>query len=405
MNKLALGLTLFTLATSVDHRRPEPEDCSTCRGEPATMARLKVESHGDFRFARTDSKMVEEIFDDTDVYWIEGEHVKLGFADVMFTMWPHNGGPPSGNTDDAPRPNDRPMRSLANGALAYEPYARAHAYLERAENLYTRIQDVLRVEDSDFPKVNEYGKKLPFKDPDHPYMGEGPFLGQRAKYELLIMPGKVQYDAYAKSSDGLQNNGVNLQMIEDTDAISVSLHLMDGSMWDDDGVTGYMLHHMTHAFLTGYKHNAYPTPVWIQEGLAHALERENSPLYTSFCGTDLASEAGSKTNDWTGEMSEILRKRKKPYLESLLNKASVHAFTYEDHIMAWSMVRFFLEKHPDEFAALNADLRGIGQGRRRIGMPQVNVAHLNAFDKHLNMNYAKFDKDWSKWAKKQKARR
>ncbi len=370
------------------------------------MDRLHIESHGDFRFARSDSKVVEEIFNGVDIYWIEGEHIKLGFADVTFLMWPTGSGRPGGvESGDEPDKGSGPMRSLASGALAFEPFARAHAYLERAENLYIRMQEVLLVEDKDFPEVNEYGVKAPSKIKGQGYMGEGPFLGQVGKYEVLLLPGQVEFDAYAKSDMGKLGDGTNLKRMEDTDAQSTSLHLMDGAMWDDDGVTGYMLHHLVHALLTGYKHDNYPTPPWIQEGLAHALERESSPQFTSFCGPAEVTASGSKVNNWTSEMNEILRKRKKPYLDSLLGKASVSSFTHEDHIMAWSMVRFLLDKHPDAFAAINADLHGIGEGKRRIGMPQVLVAQKDAFDEHLHMDYAEFDKQWSKWAKKQKARR
>jgi hypothetical protein len=405
MKQLALALVFSTLATPADHQRPDPEDCSVCRSKPAKMKQLNVESHGDFRFARTDSKMVESVFNSIDVYWIEGKHVKLGFSDVTFMLWPTGSTPPSGPTNGPVQGDTRSMRSLATGALSFDPYARVHAYLERAEDLYVRMQEVLQVEDEDFPAVNEFGLTIPFEDKNHPYMGAGPYLGQKAKYELLFMPGPVESEAYTKSRDGLDSGGSSITMIKETDAMSLGLHLMDGTMWDDDGVWGYMIHNLSHAYLSGYKHNSYPTPVWIQEGLAHALEREHSPHYTSYCAGPEVYKEGAGVNDWTSKLNSILRKRKKPYLEPLLQKTTAFQLTFDEHVMAWSMVSFLLDKYPDEFAAINADLHSIGEGRRTVGMPQINIAQLDSFDKHLGMTYEKFDKAWAKWAKKQKARK
>ena len=400
MKLTLLAVLLVPLAAPLDTRRPVPEDCSICQGIESKMKHLGVVSHGDFRFARSDTTEVEKLFDKVNIHWIEGKHVKLGFSDISFMNWADGGG-----TDDKGEKKPTGVKSLANGALAFEPYARAHAYLERAEDLYVRMQEVLRVEDKDFPQVNEFGRKIPFADTGHPYMGEGPYLGQLGKYEVLFVSGPKEFDQYMKSPEGLRGDGPNVQMIRDTDAMSVALHLVDGGMWDDDGVTGNMLHHLTHAYLSGFKHNSYDTPVWIHEGLAHALEREHSPLFTTFCSTEEVSSKGRGTNDWNEETKNILRKLKKPYLEPLLSKASTHALSFDEHVIAWSMVRFLLDEHPDEFAAINNDLHGVGEGRRRVGMPTILTAQQNAFEVHLGMSYGDFDKAWAKWAKKQVKRR
>lgn len=396
MKLTILAVLLVPLSAPLDTRKPEPKDCSICQGEDSKMKREGIVSHGDFRFARTDTNTVDELLDKVNIHWIEGKHVKLGFSDISFMSWSEGGG-----SDDKGDKKPTGIKSLANGALAFEAYARSHAYLERAEGLYLRMQDILQVDDSSFPQVNEYGRKLPSTDPSLPYMGEGPFLGQVGKFEVLYVSGPKEHALYTKSPDGLRGNGTNVQLVRDGEAMSVALHLNDGGMWDDDGVTGNMLHHLTHAYLAGFKHNSYDTPVWIQEGLAHALEREHSPLFTSYCASEEVSSQGRGTNDWNEQAKEILRKLKKPYLEPLLNHASSHALTFEQHVTAWSMVRFLLDEHPDEFAAIINDLHGVGGGKRRIGMPTVLVAQLNAFEQHLGMDYEDFDKAWAKWAKKQ----
>ena len=389
---LALALPLALL----DGARPDPAECSVCHTKPTKIAKAGIVSHGPFRFGRSDTKLVERIFDnELAIYWTEGKHVKLGFAATEFPYWP-------GGSDPARPGRSEEIRSLANGALAFKPFARSHAYVERAEETYARVQKLLRVEDKDFPRLDVYGAPIQPKSAKAGYMGEGPFLGQAAKYEFMILPGKEQYDAYITHPNGLAGEYLNQALIKDTDAISTAMHLSDGDLWEDVGVWGYMTHHLAHALLRGYKHQSYGLPPWLDAGFAHVLEREVSKVGNSLCGSVEVSTAGANLNDWTKEVKEHLRGKKRPYFEDMFAKETLSDFTLEDHLFAWSMVRFLIEKHPKAFALICADIKGLSKGKGGIGATTLRHAQQDAFARHLDMTYGEFDKAWSKWAKKQK---
>ncbi|MBC8451100.1 MAG: hypothetical protein H8D72_00160 [Planctomycetes bacterium] len=397
MTKLLLALAFAALALPQEPTRPDPKTCSVCKNQPAKMARLDVVSHGGFRFGRSDTNLVERIFGDLDIYWIEGEHVKLGFAATEFPYWP------GGNDPEGEGGKSNQVRGLANGALAMKPFARAHAYLERAEATYARVQELLIVEDEDFPRLDPEGNPIPSKKMPGTYMGEGPYLGQAAKFELLILPGPAEHGEYLSHPNGLGGPLVNRVLIKDTDAISLAVHLQNGEMWDDPGVWGYVTHHLTHAFSAGYKHDSYPTPVWLESGLAHALEREVNTGNNSFCGSGEVAAAGAKINDWNQKTKELLRGKSRAHIEGLLAKETIMDFTLEDHILSWSMVRFLMDEHPKALAAIKADLHGLSKSKKGVGGSLILNTHKDAFARHLNMTYEEFDKAWSKWAKKQKS--
>jgi hypothetical protein len=396
MKYLLLALPLLAVAPD----RPDPKDCSVCHNQRAKMARLRVENHGDFRFGRSDSKIVEMIFEDKlPIFWIEGQHVKLGFAATDFPLWPGGSDPDNGSR------RSKELRSLANGALAEKPFARTHRFLERAEETYARVQELLQVEDSDFPRLDIEGKPVQPKGAPSGYMGEGPYLGQAAKYELLFLPSFEEYNQYMLHPNGLAGETMNQALIKDTDAISTVLHLANGEMWNDQGVWGYMVHYLAHALIRGYKHDSYALPAWLDAGFAHAIEREVNPTANSFCGSAEVATAGTDINNWAKEIKSILRKRHAPYFEPLFAKEELVDFTLEDHLIAWSMVRFLIEKHPKEFALINGDLHGISKSKRAIGVIAMRHAQQDTFARHLDMTYDEFDKAWSKWAKRLKGQR
>lgn len=380
------------LAISLPQSKPDPADCPVCHNKPTQMAREKVVNHGGFRFAHSQTKRVEAIFDHKlGIYWIEGEHIKLGFAEVEFT-YGNNG-------------NNTELTPPGNGALNMHPYSRAHAYLERAEEIYTRVQKILRVKDGDFPKLDGSGIAIPSKKKGAAYMGRGPYLGQQAKYEVLILPGPAEQQKYLNSSNGLQGLYTNRAHLLDSGAISLVLHLADGEMWDDVGVWGYMSHYLTHAFVSGYRYDAYQAPLWLEVGLAHYVEREINHVYNCFCGGTKAAAAGALLNDWTEHVKNHLRKDSGPYLERILDRQAPSEFSLDDHMVAWSMTAYLIDKHSKDYAALVADMHGITKGKRSIGVMQLTNAHRDAFSKHIDMSYAQFDKAWRRWAKKQVSQR
>jgi len=400
MNKLILALAALLPFIG---NQPDPADCSVCHNKPAKMAKLGVDSHSGFRFGRSDTKLVDRIFKDDvpvyPIYWIEGQHIKMGFAAADFPLWPGGDEPDRG----AGKPQE--LRSLANGKLAMKPYARVHAYLERAEETYARVQELLKVEDADFPRLDQTGKPVQPKGAPNGYMGEGPYLGQAAKYELLFLPGPSEYGRYIKHPNGLAGEYLNQALVKDTDAMSTALHLSDGTLWDDTIVTGYMMHFLAHAMIRGYKHNSYTTPPWLDAGFAHVIEGEANPSGNSFCGDGSAAHEGGKLNNFTDEVKVRLRKNHGPYFEELVAKESLSDFTLEDHVFAWSMVRFLVEEHPRAFAQISADLKGLSKSKRPVGVIMLRHAQQDAFARNLDMTYGEFDKAWSKWAKKLRGQR
>ncbi|MDF1799370.1 MAG: hypothetical protein P1V81_09360 [Planctomycetota bacterium] len=411
--KHLLPLAAYLLAATApqgdeapEFQRPDPTTCSVCAADPARMEKAGIVSHGEFRFGETDTEIVSRLFTGIPIRWIEGPHVKLGFADVEYDFW--FGGDGSDPEDDPSQPGKRGkggIRQLGTGALTLEPWHKTHVYLERAEALYTRVAGLLDVEPDDLPTLNEYDEPVAAKNHRGKYMGEGPHLGQAAKFEILILPGAEEWAVYLKDARGLDEAKSLLHLVPSTDAVGVTIHQMDGDMWDDDGLHGHLAHLFTHALIDSYRHYSYAGPLWISSGLAHMLEREVNNERNTFCGGHPTTAEARELHDWTAEAKQLASKRKATALADLLTRDSHNDFTLADHVTSWSMVTYLVAEHPGAFAGINADVRGLSKGKQPVDAMILARAHSDAFARHLGWTYAEFDKAWAKWAKKQKKRR
>jgi hypothetical protein len=397
----ALPLAALPLDDEPEFVRPDPTECSVCGADPARMEAAGIVSHGEFRFGETDTEIVSRLFTGIPIRWIEGPHVKLGFADVEYDFW-FGGGDGLRGDPDEPTEGAGSLRELATGALALEPWRKTHVYLERAEALHRRIADLLGVEDRDFPSLDEYERPIQPPHQSGRYMGEGPHLGQAGKFELLLLPGQPQYEAYLKDSRGLDGAHTAQHLVPSTDAMTVTMHQMDGDLWDDAGLHGYVVHMLTHAMLDSYRHYSYTGPLWLSSGLAHLLERELTPSANTFCGGHASTHDARDLRDWTAEARKLASKRRATPLTELMERESLRDFTLADHVTSWSMVRFLVTEHPEAFAAINADVRGLSRGKQPVPLGALSRAHQDAFARHLGLTYEEFDKAWAKWAKKQR---
>ena len=383
---------------------PDPAGCSVCGDDPVRRKRADIVSHGGFRFGTSDTRIVQRLFRGIPLRWIEGEHVSLGFADVEYAFWFGGGdGLPTGGAGrDDDEGSGTALRELATGALALEPWHKTHVYLERAEAVYARMLDLLQVEQRDFPTLDAYGEPVQPAHKRGVYMGEGPHLGQAGKFELLLLPGAGQFDAYLADTRGLDGAETAVHLVPETDAVVLTMHQLDGDLWDDEKLHAYVAHMLTHMMFDSYRHYSYRSPDWLGVGLAHLFERELVRDANTFCGGHPTTADARDLRNWTTEARQLASRNRFTSVAQLVEREGVAEFTLTDHVTSWSMVRFLVTEHPDAFAAIANDLRGLSKGTQPVDAMVLRRAHRDAFARHLEWTYDEFDAAWRAWARKQR---
>jgi hypothetical protein len=365
----------------------DPVQCPYCFGDPALMEAAGILSHGGFEFARIDTAQVDSLMATSDIRWIETPHFELGFALATSKV----------------NAKDRNKLRAELGRLAevlpevdpkssrLDPWLGAHLYAQRAEDLWRRMLELLEVQESDFPD----GKTLWHGEP--PYLGEGPHLGQKGKYEILILPSAGASKSFLLDQFGLSLKTSVRYNVPDRDSLILVTHTRQGSLTRDAALHGHVVFNLTHNLIDGYKHYSYDTPIWLHEGLAHYLERELNPEYNSFdSGEGATAEKTSKSN-WTLPTRKLVQRDDAPSMAQLMALRSYADLELEHHFSSWSRVEYLLQEHPGFLARLLAALKGRTDAAGLADGSGVADAQREVFRDELGMSYAQFDRAWADW--------
>ena len=368
-------------------RRNDPAACEWCRAEPALLEAAGLVSHGPFPFGNEDSTRVDGLLAVNDIRWIESRHFRIGFA-----LGPHKVKPEEKNKIRAELEQLAALLPAVNPRTkVLDPFLRAHLYAQRCEQLYARFLQIMRVTEEDFPPVprawNRQGK----------YMGEGPYLGQREKYEVLIVPAQASHVQFLKHHFGLLIKQTQRWNILARDCLIVSIHTEDGGLREDQALHGHLAFNLAINMLDGFKHYSYETPIWIREGLAHYLEREISPEFNSFDSSEGAVAAKTSKSKWEPEVKKLVSAGQAPRMAELVALKGYAELELPHHFTTWGVVDYLLRTNPEGFACLNDRIHGRTNEQGLPDGSKMDDLHREAFKECLGQSYAEFDRAWAEW--------
>lgn len=385
--------------------------CPYCKSDPALMGPAGIVSHGPFPFgaqgpgdtgatgdaggtgAAGGSQRIAASFSDIDIYWIESAHVRIGLAvgDYKLDVKEKKTILPETNRLRVIYPN------IPEKPTHLDPWLRTHLFAQRCEDLWQRMLAILAVKESDFPDGG-----APW-DMTTKYMGNGPFLGMKDKYEILVLPSQNALSVYLEQEFGLLVTHSQRWHEVRREALSATISLDHDQNRKDRGLHCHMVFNLAHNFLDGYKHYSYDTPVWLHAGLAHYLEREIDPNYNSFDLAEGAVERTTGKSNWLNEVRSLLARGQAPRLARLVSLQGYGEIELPDHFTTWSMVKFLVEVHPAAFACINDRIHGRWNDRMPDGSNMEGVQR-DAFLECLGMSYAQFDTAWAAWVADQVAK-
>lgn len=388
-----LGMLAPVLSAQVRAKagKPKPTDpaaCPYCRGEPERMRAAGIASHGGFEFGKTDTASIAAFFPGVEIHWIESTHFELGFADAGARA----------DFEDK-KAFEAELERLAavlqdvpTRTRTLDPWLRMHLYAQRCEDIYARFLELMQVEQSDFPD----GTKVWMLDT--PYWGEGPHVGQKGKFEVLVLPNKSLFSDYVREHFGLTTLSSQRWNMVERDTLSSTIRTDEGRLRSDLALHGHIAFNLAHNLLDGYKHYSYDTPPWMREGFAHVFEREISPRFNSFDSSEGSSAEKGGRSDWVPEVRALIKKGEAPSLAEMVNLKTFAEFDLRHHYVSWSMVDYMIREHPAGFAGFNAKLHGRKDAKGFPDSSNLRDVHRDALRECLGMTYAAFDQAWAAWA-------
>lgn len=367
-------------------RPNDPSTCPWCRNDPLLMEAAGIVSHGGFAFGKTDTARIDAQMPSADIRWIETDFFRIGFAL----------GTQKVKIDEKKKliaeltRLQQVLPSVKPESTALDPWLRSHLYAQRCEDIRARFLSLIE------------GQDLEFSDGSGTYVGtykgEGRYLGQKDKYEVLMLPSETLQTQFL-----LENAGIPLKVTHrwhniDRGALGVYCHTQQGDLRQDAAMHAHVAFNLAHNLYDGLYHYSYDTPVWLHEGLAHFFEREIDERHNSFDSGEGAVAEMTKKANWKPEVLRLINAGEAPRMPELMAIKSYAELKLPHHFVTWSMIDYLSKSNPSGLAAflraikLNLDERGVPTG---ANLPEW---HRKSFREHLGLNYAEFDEAWRAWA-------
>lgn len=362
-----------------------PETCPWCEDDPEILGRLAAVSHGPFAIARTDTRTFPESFPAAQWIFLETPHLRLAssLGPLKLTIKERKRIAP-----DLDRLR-KVLPKLPKKLKVLDPWLRVHLLALKSEDFYARFQKLLAVTDEDFPATRDY---------DKPFMGDGAYLGEKDKFEIIWHASRRTHQMFTKSVMGGTPTDALRWHLSPEHKLLASIPAEDGDLRENKWLLPHSVHLMSHLFLCAYKHFSFDPPIWLDEGLAHVLEREVNPLSTTIDGDEGSEANRGGHQDWFKEEARLAKSSKAPNFAAMLRWNAFHDLNGDAHRAAWSRVRFLVLEHPEKFATFvdrikgQLDEAGYPDGKDLVGLQRKLLKEL------WGWTPADFDEAWKLWA-------
>jgi hypothetical protein len=358
-------------------KRNDPASCPYCKNDPSDEEGGLVSRR--LRVRINDGAGRRAVGGQRSVGWVE--HFQLGFALSSHKLRTKRRSGPRRARQAlwVCRRRSRSKCSTPGCACTYAQHYR----------VYARFREIMQVKTA-IPKGgtpwNGQGK----------YMGEGPYLGQNGKYEVLLLPSEAAGTQFLREQFGLLTKLSQRWNVVHRDSLVLVVHTGQGDLKEDGAMHGHVAFNLAINLLDGYKHYSYETPIWIREGLDTSSSARSTPSSTPSTRPG-AVAAMTRREKWEPEVRKMVSSGPEIRMAELMALKDYAGLTLNYHYTTWSMTDYLVRTKPDAYAALNARLHGI-TNKQHIGdgsnMPDV---HRTAFQECIGMNYSEFDAAWAKW--------
>lgn len=321
---------LLVLAFQEPPRSFPPVDPYT-KSAPEKVEAAGYVSLGPFRFGDDHTTDQVEKALHVPLIWVETEHFKLGSG-----------------LGPIPMPKDRQEKQRLVAEMEHlgerladvktrvreiDPWLRLHLFARRLEQGYALFLERLGMEADDFPT-----NPMDVDGPEGSYLGEGPYLGMRAKIAVLLFQRSVDLERYSKLYLGGVEGDPRLTRFPAIGArfLGLAADRLTGEYDSDAALACAVADGLARTFLRGLRSDRVPVPYAVEEGLAHWFSRRVDPRFHFFRGPDPAENRVTDDWDWATGVRERVEKKSAPGIAELLGLTEAGQPSWADHMLLWS---------------------------------------------------------------------
>jgi hypothetical protein len=382
---VALTVALLVVSTAWSAQKGKAEVCPWCKNDPELLRKAGLVSHGPMPIGNTTSGDLSR--DLPAGLWIFLESTHFRWASAL----------PAIDIEIAEQERvqgelDR-LRAVLPGVpqkvRRLDPWLRLHLIAMKGEEFYTRFQKLLDVKDADFPESRKS---------DGPFMGDGRFLGEKDKFEVVLHSNRMTHNMFTRTFSGAQVTGALRWGFKTPCKMLASIPCEDPDLKKDRWLFPHIVHNLSHLFYCAYKHFSYDPPVWIDEGIALAMEKEIEPRSATNEGEEGTYRDAKTPADWFEAVRKMLTREKEKSVAELMYKKEVGSMDQDALFTSWSMARYLIDEHGGSLAKFlgglkgQLDEKGIPSGKDLPGLQR------NLMKECFGWTPQALDEAWKAWA-------
>ncbi len=382
-------LALVALAPALQQPAPKkPETCPWCKNDPALMAKAGLVSHGPIPVGPHGSEAI--VRDLPAGLWCFAETAHLRWASALGWM--------TVELDDKKRvlaELDRLrvlLPDIPKEPKRLDPWLRLHLLAMKGEEFYARFEKLLQVTDADFPESRQM---------DKPFMGNGKYLGEKEKFDVVVHSTRSTHFLFTKEFSGAQVTETLRWHFKDPHKLLLSVPAEDPDLKKDKWLWPHVVHNLSHVMFCAYKHFSYDPPIWIDEGLALAMEKEAEPESTTHEGEEGSLRETKGPKDFALAAKRLVATSKPRSLAELTEVKEFGELSQEDQVAVWSRVRFLIEARPEECAKLLGGIKGQLDEKKLPSGTDLPGLQRKLLQEIAGWTTFSFDDAWKTWVKGQ----
>lgn len=399
---LALAATLAWPATAqTQDKLPKWKLDPYTKNKPEALQKAGYVSYGPFPFGfhgtgPMTSEQVDKHLSYVNILWVETAHFRIG-TDLPTYKVPLEPEFKNKIRAELERLGEK-IPNIDPKTRTLPPWLRLHLFAQRCEDLYAEFSRLAGVVDADFP-----GGSGGVVTPGATYMGQGPYLGMKEKYLLLLVNKEGTFKDYMKHYLGRDSKYGQRWHFKDIAALiyTVSCDAEEGRLRDDTAMHCDVAFNISQNLLDGFRHYSYDLPVWIREGLGHWFNRKVNPRFNSFDQNE-GSTADMK-KEWQWEVycrTKLVQGGGKfaPFSEAFTWR-DFGSITFNDHVAVWSRFDFMMSMGQEKWRAFLFEVKGRVDARWIPDQSDLVGATRQALQKAYGINALEFDEKWAEWVK------
>lgn len=363
------------------------------KGDKAALTALGLVSFGPFPWSEgKNTADVRQSLGDVPILWVETAHFKLGSALTTYDVPSDKREKEKLNAELEALKAKLPRLKLPKKQI--DPWLRLHLYAQRLEAIYADYAARFSLRDEDFPAGGSP------KDAQ-PYMGKGPYLGQKYKFAVLLTQKRSTLGRYTQETFGAMHDH-NYRFPLPGGGVFFGLSaeaLKEGTRGLDSAIQCATTNGVAQILTIGVRDSYYAVPMWFREGLGCWYARRIDPRWNLYGGgTESSGERDDDAWKWDVRVRRLVEQGVFTPWADTLAWNQPEQISQRMYLILWSRVDFLLQRKDTD---LKAWLMGVSVRLETIVPEEVARIQVErqaaAFLAGMGRDVAALDEEWKAW--------